>query len=147
VPIIARPEAAASPGAEPGLATRTLLGRDLGSEALHIEEVTLAPEARIPRTVNPHCEAAIIVLEGRLDAQLGRERRTIGAGDTVLAPAGTAHGFLNRYAQSARLLFVYPTHLVERVPVSIPGATTGFLSEEGLKGYESPQDRPLGEGR
>ena len=147
MPIIARPEAEAGPGADPGLATRILLGKDRGSEALHIEEVTLAPEARLPRTVNPHCETAVVVLEGRLDAQLGRERRTIGAGDTVLAPAGTAHGFLNRYAELARLLFIYPTHQVERVPVSIPGATTGFLSEEGLKGYESPQDRPLGEGR
>jgi hypothetical protein len=48
---------------------------------------------------------------------------------------------------SARLLFVYPTHQVEQVEVSIPGATLGFPSEKGLSGYQSPQDRPLGEGR
>ena len=41
------------------------------------------------------------------------------------------------------MLFVFPTHQTERVPVSVPGATSGFLSEKGLTGYESPQDRPL----
>jgi hypothetical protein len=55
-----------------------------------------------------------------------------------------AHGFLNRYDQPARVLFVFPTHQVEQVRVSIPGATSGFLSEKGLSGYASPQDRPLG---
>jgi hypothetical protein len=33
------------------------------------------------------------------------------------------------------------------VLVSIPGATSGFLSEQGLSGYASPQDRPLEESR
>jgi hypothetical protein len=70
---------------------------------------------------------------------------TIGPGHTVLAPAGTAHGFLNRYQRPARVLFVFPTHRIERVPVSVPGGTSGFLSEKGLTGYESPADRPLGE--
>jgi hypothetical protein len=71
----------------------------------------------------------------------------IGPGQTVLVPAGTGHGFLNRYRQPARVLFVFPTHRVQRVPVSVSGATSGFLSEKGLTGYESPEDRPLGEGR
>jgi uncharacterized cupin superfamily protein len=88
---------------------------------------------------------AVIVQEGMLDAVLGRERMTIGPGHTVLAPAGTAHGFLNRYQRPARVLFVFPTHRVERVPVSVPGATSGFLSETGLSGYQSPEERPLGE--
>ena len=44
------------------------------------------------------------------------------------------------------LLFVFPTHQVEQVEVSIPGATLGFPSEKGLSGYQSPEDRPLGEG-
>ena len=53
-----------------------------GSQSLHIEEVTVAPNARIPRSINPHTEVAVIVQEGRLDALLGRERITIGPGDT-----------------------------------------------------------------
>ena len=49
----------------------------------------------------------MILLEGSLDVVLGQERKTIGPGDTVLAPAGTVHGFLNRYGGPARLLFVF----------------------------------------
>jgi uncharacterized cupin superfamily protein len=68
---------------------------------------------------------------------------TVGPGHVVLAPAGTVHGFLNCAQEPARLLFVFPTHQVERVLVSVSGATVGFPSEKGLTGYESPQDRPL----
>jgi quercetin dioxygenase-like cupin family protein len=144
VPIISKQDLSKRVGAAPGLEICVLVGADQGSQSLHIEEVTVAPNARIPRCVNPHTEVAIIVREGTLDALLGRERQTIGPGHTVLAPAGTAHGFLNRYDEPARVLFVFPTHQVEQVPVSVPGATSGFLSEKGLSGYESAQDRPLG---
>jgi quercetin dioxygenase-like cupin family protein len=123
------------------------VGLEQGSHSLHIEEVTVAPNARIPRRIHPDTEVAIIVLAGRLDALLGRQRMTIGPGQTVLAPAGTAHGFLNRYEEPAHVLFVFPTHQVEHVLVSVSGATSGFLSEKGLSGYASPQDRPLEKGR
>jgi quercetin dioxygenase-like cupin family protein len=147
VPIIKKQELSNQAGAAGGAERCILVGADQGSRSLHIEEVSVAPNARIPRRINPHTEVAIIVQEGKLDAILGRERLPIGPGDTVLAPAGSAHGFLNRYQEPARLLFVYPTHQVEQVEVSIPGATLGFPSEKGLSGYQSPQDRPLEEGR
>ena len=143
MPIISKQDLSKPAGAGPGLETCVLVGKDHGSRSLHIEEVTVAPNARIPRCVNPHTEVAVIVQEGKLDALLGRERMTIGPGHTVLAPPGTALGLLNRYQEPARVLFVFPTHQTERVPVSVPGATSGFLSEKGLTGYESPQDRPL----
>ena len=145
MPIINRQDLSKRAGPALGLETCVLVGAAQGSQSLHIEEVTVAPNARIPRSINPHTEVAIIVQEGALDALLGRERVTIGPGHAVLAPAGTAHGFLNRYKEPARVLFVFPTHQVEQVPVSIPGATTGFPSEKGLSGYASPQDRPLGQ--
>jgi quercetin dioxygenase-like cupin family protein len=138
---VGRAEAAA--GAESSI----LVGAQQGSQMLHIEEVRLAPNARIPRRINPHTEVAIIVLEGKVDAILGRERVPIGPGDALLAPPGRAHGFLNRYEEPARLLFIFPTHQIEQVEVSIPGATSGFPSEKGLSGYSSPEDRPLREGR
>lgn len=147
MPIINKQDVNKKGEAAPGLETSILLSATQGSQSLHIEEVTVAPDARIPRCVNPHTEVAIIVQEGTLDAILGRERTTIGSGHTVLAPPGTAHGFLNRYDQPARVLFIFPTHQVERVLVSIPGATSGFLSEKGLSGYTSPQDQPLGDRR
>ena len=147
MPIIKKQELSNRAGAAGGAERCILVGADQGSRSLHIEEVSVAPNARIPRRINPHTEVAIIVQEGKLDAILGRERVPIGPGDTVLAPAGSAHGFLNRYQEPARLLFVYPTHQVEQVEVSISGATLGFPSEKGLSGYQSPQDRPLGERR
>jgi quercetin dioxygenase-like cupin family protein len=147
VPIIAKEDLPQREGDAPGLETRVLVGAAQASRSLHIEEVTVAPDARFPRCINPETEVAIIVQEGRLDIVLGRERMAIDAGHVVLVPAGTAHGFLNRYAEPARLLFVFPTHQVDRVPVSIGGATLGFPSEKGLSGYQSPQDRPLKEGR
>lgn len=145
MPVIDKESLPKREGAAPGLETRVLVGVDRGSQSLHIEEVTVAPDARFPRSINPHTEVAIIVLQGRLDAILGRERMTVGSGHTVLIPAGTAHGLLNRYAEPASVLFVYPTHQVEQVPVSISGATLGFPSETGLSGYQSPHDRPLGQ--
>src|ERR1700720_3152872 len=99
MPIFARGDARTREAPVPGLETRVLVGAAQGTRSMHIEEVTVAPDARIPRCVSPNTEVAIIVEEGRLDAQLGRERITIGPGHTVLAPAGTAHGFLNRYAE------------------------------------------------
>ena len=147
VPIIKKRELGNRIEASSGAERCVLVGIDQGSQSLHIEEVSVAPNARIPRRINPQTEVAIIVQEGKLDAILGRERVPIGPGDTVLAPAGSAHGFLNRYEEPARLLFIFPTHQVEQVEVSIPGATLGFPSEKGLSGYQSPEDRPLGEGR
>jgi quercetin dioxygenase-like cupin family protein len=144
MPIISKMDLSRSAGAAPGLETCVLVSKNQGSQSLHLEEITVAPNARIPRCINPQTEVAIIVQEGTLDVLLGRERTTIGPGYVVFAPAGTAHGFLNRYAEPARVLFIFPSHQVERVPVSVPGATSGFLSEKGLSGYESPQDRPLG---
>ncbi|ETX06563.1 MAG: hypothetical protein ETSY2_16380 [Candidatus Entotheonella gemina] len=143
MPITTKQNLSKQTGAAPGLTSCVLVDADQGSQSLHIEEVTVAPEARIPRCVNPRIEVAIIVQEGTLDVTLGRERTTVGPGDTVLVPAGTSHGFLNRYDKPARVLFVFPEHQVEQVLVSVPGATSGFLSEQGLSGYVSPEDRPL----
>jgi quercetin dioxygenase-like cupin family protein len=108
VPIIKKQELSKRAGAARGADSFILVGVDQGSRSLHIEEVRVAPNARIPRRINPHAEVAIIVQEGKLDAI---------------------------------------THQVEQVEVSIPGATLGFPSEKGLSGYQSPEDRPLGEGR
>ena len=145
MPVIDKQSLRKKAGSAPGLESCVLVGADQGSQLLHIEEVTIAPDARFPRAVNPHTEVVVIVLEGKLDALLGRERMTIGPDHTVLVPARAAQGFLNRYAEPASVLFVFPTHQVEQVPVSIPGATSGFPSETGLSGYESPHDRPLGQ--
>jgi hypothetical protein len=64
-------------------------------------------------------------VRSRLPAPSGESRANLPYTASSRAPVknGGAHGFLNRYEEPARLLFVYPTHQVEQVEVSILGAT------------------------
>ncbi len=48
-------------------------------------------------------------MEGQLEAVLGNEVVTLGPGDTVLAPAGVKHGFVNRSGAKAALLARSPS--------------------------------------
>ncbi len=143
MPIIKRQDLTAREGPSPGLEVLDMVDVPQGSHALRIGEVTVQPNTRLPRHIHPNTEEAMIILEGKLDALVGSERMTIGPGQTVLAPAGSVHGFVNRYDQPARLLFIFPTHHAETVNSSAEGTTVGFASEEGLSGYGSPQERPL----
>ncbi len=143
MPIIKKQDLTKREGSSPELEIYDLVDAAQGSHSLKIGELTIPPNSRVPRHIHPNTEEAMIVLEGTLDVVLGDQRMTVDPGDTVLAPAGMVHGFLNRSQEPARLLFVFPTLQVERVLSSTPGATVGFPSEKGLTGYESPQDRPL----
>ena len=143
MPIIRKQDNSTRQGSSPGLEVRDIVGAEQGTHALKIGEVTIAPKTRLPRHIHTNTEETMVVLEGTLDAVVGRERKTIGPGDTVLAPAGTTHGFVNRYDEPARILFIFPTHEPDQVQASVEGATSGFLSEAGLSGYSSPRDRPL----
>ena len=143
MPIIHKNDMPRREGGAPGLEVTDIVNAAAGSEALTMGEVTIQPNTRIPRHIHPNTEEAMIVLEGTLDVVLGQQRMTVGPGHTILAPAGTTHGFVNRYDGPARILFVFPTHDIERVQSSVEGATSGFPSESGLSGYSSPHDRPL----
>lgn len=143
MPIFKKEDSHNRQGSAPGLEVRDIVDAMHGSEALKIGEVIIAPNTRLPRHIHTNTEEAMVVLEGTLDAVVGRERVTIGPGHTVLAPAGTTHGFVNRSDQPARILFVFPTHDPDRVQATVDGATSGFLSEAGLSGFSSPHDRPL----
>ena len=145
MPIIKHADVSTREGSSPGLEVQDLVDAAQGSASLKVGVVTVPPNTRISRHIHPNTEEAIVVLEGKLNVVLGRQRETVGPGQTVLAPAGTTHGFTNPYPEPAKILFVFPTHHVERVLTSIDGATSGFLSESGLSGYSSPQERPLDE--
>ena len=143
MPIFKKQDSNTRQGSSPGLEVRDIVDAERGTHALKIGEVTIAPNTRLPRHIHTNTEEAMVVLEGTLDAVVGRERMTIGPGDTVLAPAGATHGFVNSSSEPARVLFIFPTHTPDRVQSRVEGATSGFLSEEGLSGYSSPRDRPL----
>ena len=127
-----------------GLESFTIVDAAHGSDALRVGELTIAPMTRVPRHAHTNTEEAMVLLEGTLEAQVGSHRMTIEAGDLVLAPAGSVHGFLNRSDTPARLLYVFPRHDPDRVWSTPPDAPpSGFPSEQGLSGFSSPHDRPL----
>ncbi len=127
-----------------GLESFSIVDAAHGSDALRVGELTIAPMTRVPRHAHTNSEEAMVLLEGTLEAQVGSQRVTIEAGDLVLAPAGSVHGFLNRSDTPAKLLYVFPRHDPDRVWSTPPDAPpSGFPSEEGLSGFRSPHDRPL----
>ncbi len=56
-------------------------------------------------------------MEGQLEAGADYEVVTLGQGDTVLAPAGVKHGFVNRSGAKATLLAAFPKSSFQRVAV------------------------------
>ena len=128
----------------PGLESFSIVDAAHGSDSLRLGELTIDPMSRVPRHTHTNTEEAMVLLEGTLEAVVGSQRTTIEAGDLVLAPAGTVHGFLNRSEAPARLLYVFPRHDPDRV-LSTPADAlpSGFPSEQGLSGFSSPHDRPL----
>ncbi len=127
-----------------GLESFSIIDAAQGSDSLKVGEVTIAAKSRVPRHTHTNTEEAMVLLEGSLEALVGRERLTIGPGDLVLAPAGTVHGFVNVSDSPARLLFVFPIHEPDRVLTTPSNAPpSGFPSEQGLSGFRSPHDRPL----
>ena len=143
MPIFKREDMNKREGSAPGLEVSSIVDAAQGTHSLNIGEITIAPNTRLARHIHTNTEEAMVILEGTLDVLLGSERKTLGPGHTILAPAGTTHGFVNRYDAPARLLYIFPIHNPDRVLASKPGTTSGFLSERGLSGYSSPQDRPL----
>jgi quercetin dioxygenase-like cupin family protein len=57
----------------------------------------------------------MVIVDGELEAVLGDETVTVNAGDTVLAPAGVKHGFVNRSQSQAALLALFPKTEFQRV--------------------------------
>ncbi len=144
MPIIRQGDLKKNEPSSPGLESLTMVDAAHGSDSLRVGEVTVAPMSRVPRHTHTNTEEAMVLLEGTLEALVGGQRMTIEPGDVVLAPAGTVHGFVNRAESPARLLFVFPMHEPDRVLSTPPDAPpSGFPSEQGLSGFNSPHDRPL----
>ena len=67
-------------------------------------EVRQAARRGVPAHVHPAQEERIEVVDGEVELRLGRRRRRLAAGDSVLVPAGTAHGFRALGDRPARLV-------------------------------------------
>ena len=97
----------------PGVDRWEIVNGELGSSSLTVGDLTVNPGSTVPTHVHP-TEEAMVILEGELETVLGDANVTVTAGQTVLAPAGVKHGFMNRGSSSARLLAIFPTDKVER---------------------------------
>ncbi len=116
MPILRRANAETSEG-YPGVPRATLVGAEQGARSLWVGHLEIGPGASVTTHIHPDTEEAMVIVEGELEAVLGDEVVTLGPGDTVLAPAGIKHGFVNRSSEKAALLAVFPKTEFERVMV------------------------------
>ncbi len=97
----------------PGVDRWEIVSGELGARSLTVGDVMVSPGSGVPTHVHP-TEEAMVILDGELEAMLGDETVTVAPGQTVLAPAGVKHGFVNRTGSNARLMAIFPTDKVER---------------------------------
>ena len=100
----------------PGFERRELVSGELGAESLTVAHATLRPDGGAPLHTHP-TEEAMVILEGEAVAWLGDDEVVVRRGQTVLAPAGVKHGFVNRSGKPVRIMAIFPTGKVERVLV------------------------------
>ena len=100
----------------PGFERRELVSGELGAESLTVAHATLHPDGGAPLHTHP-TEEAMVILEGEAVAWLGDEEVVVNRGQTVLAPAGVKHGFINRSGKPVRIMAIFPTGRVERTLV------------------------------
>ncbi len=116
MPIIHYSDAESGEG-YPGVTRAVLVDDRNGALSLYIGHLTIVPGGSVSTHIHPDTEEAMVIVEGNLEAILGDEVVTLGPGDTVLAPAGVKHGFVNRSQSNAALVAAFPKTSFERVLV------------------------------
>ena len=99
----------------PGIPRTILVDASHGAKSLWVGHLEIAPGAQVTTHMHPDTEEAMVIVEGQLEALLGDEVVNLGPGDTVLAPAGVKHGFINRSGAKAALLASFPKTSFQRV--------------------------------
>ena len=100
----------------PGVHRWALVDGTKGSESTSVGDVIVGPGGRVPTHTHP-TEEAMVILEGELDAILGDEVIKVREGQTILAPPGVKHGFINNSGAPARVMAIFPTANMERTLV------------------------------
>ena len=99
----------------PGIPRTILLGASHGANSLWVGHLEIAPGAQVTTHIHPDTEEAMVTVEGQLEAVLGIEVVNLCPGDTVLAPAGVKHRFINRSGAKAVLMASFPKTSFRRV--------------------------------
>ena len=100
----------------PGTNRWALVDGTKGAESLSVGDVVVASGSNVQTHIHP-TEEAMVILEGELEATLGHDTVTVSVGQTVLAPPGVRHGFVNRSGAPARIMAIFPTAKMERTLV------------------------------
>lgn len=78
----------------PGVSTRMLVSAVSGSVQLCIFDQFCQPGLGAPTHLHA-VEEVLTVIDGRAEIWVGGERSVVGAGQSVIVPAGAKHGFRN----------------------------------------------------
>ena len=95
----------------PGIPRTILVDASHGAKSLWVGHLEITPGAQ----VTTYIQEAMVIIERQLGAVLGNEVINLGPGDTVLAPVGVKHGFINLSGENAVLLASFPKTSFQRV--------------------------------
>ena len=99
----------------PGIPRAILVGASHRAKSLWVGHLEIAPGAQVINHIHPDTEEAMVIVGRQLEAVMGIEVVNLGPGDTVLAPAGVKHGFINRSGAKTVLLTSFPKISFQRV--------------------------------
>lgn len=91
----------------PGVLTRLHTAGSTGSESLCVMEQLSDPGAGAPPHRHDGVEEVLLILEGRAHIHVSGEETELGAGDSVVCPAGSWHGFTNVGRNGLRTLAIF----------------------------------------
>ena len=91
-----------------GVRMAVLIGRAEGAPNFITRRFLLAPGAAIPMHLHPTIEHEQVMVRGEMVLGLGKESRTLRAGDAVFIPAGRPHSYRNLGSEEAEFLCVVP---------------------------------------
>lgn len=100
----------------PGVDRWRIVDSEIGADSLSVADLTINPGATIFNHIHP-TEEAMYILDGELIAILGEDEVPVSEGQTVMAPPGIRHGFVNRSDAPARLIAIFPTANMEKTMV------------------------------
>jgi quercetin dioxygenase-like cupin family protein len=99
-------------------------------DAYSLFEIETPPAGGFPPHSQRHDDKGFFVIEGRYTMLVGEREIALGAGDFVLVPRGTVHGYINSGSTTARMLVM---------------ATPGGIQETFFDEIGDSDDRPAWE--
>ncbi len=133
---------------------RILVSGEQTDGAYSILEWTVAPfPVEALTSFGPHAhgkyEETFYMLDGKLDFLLEETVLSMSTGDTIIVPANTRHGYVNRSGQCARLMVTFRPAGMEalffrhRTDQTSPPSLESFLAEAKWDHASEYEDHPI----